>query len=182
MRVLRLAVPAALLALAVPAERAEAQTRVVVESHSGYPAAYRRPPRRYAAPRAVFVNRIVINDRNHDRWWRRHGYRPVKLYYWRGRFYERDRTDVATRTVVVWERGGRFYRAADYRYDRYDRFDRDDDYYKDDRWWYDERSGRYERDDRYDRDRYDRDDRDRNRDREYRDRREYREDRERDRR
>jgi len=185
MRVIRLAVPAALIALSIVGTGAEAQTRVVVESRSGYPAAYRRPPeRRYIAPRVVFVDRVVVRERNSERWWRRHGYRPVKLYYWRGRFYERDLTHVATRTVVVYERGGRYYRPAGYRYDRYDRFDRNDDYYKDDRYWYNDRSGRYERDDRYDdRDgRYDRDDRDRDRDRdrsEYRDRQDYREDRDR---
>ena len=187
MRVIRLAVPAALIALSIGGTSAEAQTRVVVESRSGYPAAYRRPPeRRYIAPRVVFVERVVVRERNAGRWWRRHGYRPVKLYYWRGRFYERDLPRAATRVVVVYERGGRFYRAAEHRYDRYDRFDRDDAYYKDDSYWYNERSGRYERydrDDRYDRDgRYDRDDRDRDRERsEYRDRQEYREDRERDR-
>ena len=184
MRVIRLAVPAALLALTFAGSTADAQTRVVVESRSGYPAAYRRPPeRRYMAPRVVFVNRVVVRERNAERWWRRHGYRPVKLYYWRGRFYERDLPRVATRTVAVYERGGRFYRAATQRYDRYDRFDRDDDYYKDDRYWYNERSGRYERDDRDDRDRNRDRDRDRDRDRsEYRDRQDYREDRDRDRR
>src|SRR5690606_33766951 len=176
MRVIRLALPVALFALPVAIQPVEAQTRVVIGVESGYPAAYRRPPvRRYVAPRIVFVERVPVRGNRHG-WWRNHGYRPVTLYYWRGRFYQHDLSHVATRSVVVYERGGRFYRAADHRYDRYDRFDRDDRYYQDDRYWYNERSRRYERDDRKDEDRY-RDDRDRKDDREYRDRQEYRKDR-----
>ncbi|HEU5050674.1 MAG TPA: hypothetical protein VFU00_10145 [Gemmatimonadales bacterium] len=184
MRVTRLAVAAAIAVAPIFVAPVAAQTRVVVgveSDRSGYPAAYRRPPaRRWHAPRIVYVERIVVrgNDRARDRWWRRHGYRPVKLYYWRGRFYERDIPEVATRLVVVYERGGRYYRDAGYRYDRYDRFQWDDRYYKDDRYWYDDRTGRYERDDRDDRDRYRDEYRDRDRDGDY-DREEYRRDRER---
>jgi hypothetical protein len=73
---------------------------------------YRRP-----VGRRVVVERphVVIVERVHRhrsaRHWSRRGYRPVTLYYWDGRYYDRwlgHRHGV--RTIVVWERHGRYYR------------------------------------------------------------------------
>ncbi len=91
----------------------------------------RRPPVR----RVVVAPRIVVVDRIHDRgrgrrssnWWRKHGYRPVSVYYVNGRYYDRrfDTRD-RVRAVVVYERGGRYYRDWSDRTDREDRQRRDD--------------------------------------------------------
>ncbi len=82
-------------------------------------------------------------------WWKRHGYRPVVVFYRDGRFYDRHhyrrhyRHGKHVRRVVIWERGGRLYRP--WPRDAYRRGDRarqrsirvvdrgyDDDYYDDD--------------------------------------------------
>jgi hypothetical protein len=77
---------------------------------------YRRPYTR----RVIVVERprIVVVERGHRhrpaRHWTRRGYRPVTLYYWDGRYYDRrvgHRHGV--REVVVWERDGRYYHADD---------------------------------------------------------------------
>ena len=108
----------------------------------------------------IVVERVVLERRGKSRgqgWFRRHGYRPVTVYYADGRYYDRwDRRwdsrrygRYSVREVVVYYRNGRYYRDWDDRDGRYyGRHDRD---------------GRYDRDDRYDRDRnYDRyEDRDR---------------------
>ena len=93
----------------------------------------RRPPVRrvVVAPRVILVDRIHDRGRGHrsDKWWRKHGYRPVTVYYARGRFYDRrfDSRD-RVRAVVVYERDGRFYRDWDDRHDRDGRYDRDSGY------------------------------------------------------
>lgn len=87
-------------------------------------AAYRRRPvivRRYPTARPIVVvehyaPRVVVVERLHghrsSRAWARQGYRPVTLYYADGRYYDRwnERWPHADE-VVVYERGGRFYRA-----------------------------------------------------------------------
>lgn len=95
------------------------------------------------APRVVVVER---GHRPHGRahgWYRKHGYRPMTLYYHDGRFFDRvwyDRgyvRDPRFQVVVVYERGGRFYAPSDWRdYDdrSYSTYDRgssryDDEYY-----------------------------------------------------
>ena len=83
----------------------------------------RRPPVRrvVVAPRVIVVERIHHRGRGHRSasWWHKHGYRPVTVYYARGRFYDRrfDSHD-RVRSVVVYERGGRYYRDWDDRLDR----------------------------------------------------------------
>jgi hypothetical protein len=77
---------------------------------------------------------VVHRSRGHD-WYRRHGYRTVRVWYDadRGRYYQHhDRNQAGLRAVVVYERGGRYY--SDDRYEgggrdrRSDRHgDRDDD-------------------------------------------------------
>ena len=66
------------------------------------------------APRVVVVEHVRAH-RGHG-WWKRHGYRPVVVYYdvRRGRFYDRwgrDRRGI--REVIVYERRGRYYTARD---------------------------------------------------------------------
>lgn len=78
----------------------------------------RRFVRHHYPVRAIRVSRLHA-PRGHARgWWKRHGYRPVTLYVYAGRFYDRaafdrlTRRGLAFRRVVVWERGGRFYHDA----------------------------------------------------------------------
>jgi len=99
---------------------------------------YRRPPVRRMvvveqAPRIIVVEGAQYRGRAE---WRRFGYRPVTLYYVDGRYFDRSFNRPGLRQVVVYERGGRYFRD----------WDQDDRYHRD----------RYDRD-RYDRDRYDRD-------------------------
>jgi len=89
-------------------------------------------------PRHLRVHRIHVPRGRAHGWWKRHGYRPVTVYYGAGRFYDRydyrylQRRGLRFRSVVVWERGGRHYRAATRRHDaRYrdarNRYDNDYD-------------------------------------------------------
>jgi hypothetical protein len=80
-------------------------------ARDGY-STYRRPVTR----RVIVVERprLVVVDRVHRhrpaRHWTRRGYRPLVVYYWDGRYYDRwvgHRHGV--REVVVWERDGRYY-------------------------------------------------------------------------
>jgi hypothetical protein len=105
----------------------------------------RAPARRVVAPRVIVVDRIHERGRGvrSAKWWRKHGYRPMQVYYSDGRYYDRrfdSRSSV--RVVVVYERDGRYYRDWD------DRYDRNDGYYRDD---HRDRDDGYYRDDRYDR-------------------------------
>jgi hypothetical protein len=83
---------------------------------------YRRPPVR----RVVVVQpapRIIVVERARYRgWseWSRFGYRPVTLYYVDGRYFDRWSNRAGVRQVVVYERGGRYFRECE-RDDRYDR-------------------------------------------------------------
>lgn len=134
MRALRLAFPAALMALApVVSTEAAAQTRVVIESGRPSPVYSRRPVRRVAPrPRIIVVERVVLERHGRGRghtWFRRHGYRPVTLYYVNGRYLDRRVDRRGVREVVVYERNGRYYRDWDDRDRdgrRYEDRDRDD--------------------------------------------------------
>ena len=125
---------AGILSAAVPLHAQRVEAGVVVRSgpvaghvviRDGY-STYRRP----TARRVVVVERprIVVVERVHRhrpaKHWARRGYRPLTLYYWDGRYYDRwagHRHGV--RTIVVWERDGRYYHDCDE--DRH--WDRDDD-------------------------------------------------------
>jgi hypothetical protein len=82
-------------------------------SRDGY-STYHRP---YA--RRVYVverPRIVVIERVHGhrsaKHWARRGYRPITVYYWDGRYYDRwVGHGQGVREVVVWERDGRYYHA-----------------------------------------------------------------------
>jgi hypothetical protein len=89
---------------------------------------YRRPPVRRVvvyerAPRVIVVERTRYHRRAE---WTRFGYRPVTLYYIDGRYFDRSFNRAGMREVVVYERGGRYYRECDEdeRYDR-DRHERE---------------------------------------------------------
>jgi len=80
---------------------------------NGY-STYRRPVVVYrrAPARVVVVERVA--QRRHVRHWRKHGYRPVTVWYRDGRYYDRQvRGGPGMREVVVYERGGRFYHDCD---------------------------------------------------------------------
>lgn len=102
---------------------------VVGDGYSTYhraPVVYRRPPVRRVVVVERPAPRIVVVERAHRyrsaSFWRRHGFRPVVLYYIDGRYYDRPVWRGAyAREVIVYERDGRFYR------------DWDDDRYADDR-------------------------------------------------
>jgi len=88
---------------------------------------YRRPPVRrvvVVAPRVIVVERTRYDRRAE---WTRFGYRPVYLYYVDGRYFDRAFNRAGVRQVVVYERGGRYYRGCDEDelYDRDERYDRD---------------------------------------------------------
>lgn len=88
---------------------------------------YRRPVVVYrrAPARVIVVERMHHRRHRHEYQWRRHGYRPVTLYYAGGRYYDRYvRGGPAVREIVVYERDGRFYRECDDDHDRNDRDDR----------------------------------------------------------
>ncbi len=115
---------AGLVTTAVPLHAQRVQADVMVRSgpvaghvviRDGY-STYRRP----TARRVVVVERprIVVVERVHRhrpaKHWSRRGYRPLTLYHWDGRYYDRrvaHRSGV--RTIVVWERDGRYYRDCD---------------------------------------------------------------------
>lgn len=128
---------AVLVTAAAPVHAQRVEAGVVVRSgpvaghvvlRDGY-STYRRP----TARRVVVVERprVVVVERARGHWshkhWTRRGYRPVTVYYWDGRYYDRPighRHGV--HTIVVWERDGRFYRDYDRHYDRdcdHDRWD-----------------------------------------------------------
>ncbi|NNG16178.1 MAG: hypothetical protein HKM89_06815 [Gemmatimonadales bacterium] len=100
------------------------------------------------APRHLRVHRIHVPRGRAHGWWKRHGYRPMKVYYHAGRFYHRHdfrylkRRGLRLRPVVVWQRGGRLYRPVRgiRRADRHRRAGfRDDRYeYDDDRYEFDD--------------------------------------------
>jgi hypothetical protein len=73
---------------------------------------YRRPVTRRVyvvdRPRMVVVERV--HGHRSARHWARRGYRPVTVYHWDGRYYDRwAGYRYGARGVVVWERDGRYY-------------------------------------------------------------------------
>jgi hypothetical protein len=79
------------------------------------------------APRVIVIER-VHRHRGH---WKRHGFRPVTVYYVNGRYYDRWYGNPrGVRRVVVYERHGKYYEECDrdHHHGRYDhgRHDWDD--------------------------------------------------------
>jgi hypothetical protein len=77
------------------------------------------------APQVVFVERGHGRHGKSARWYERHGYRPVTLFYSQGRYFTLIYADRGYRRggyfvpVTVWQRGGRFYLPAEASPDRY---------------------------------------------------------------
>jgi hypothetical protein len=162
MRSLHLFAPLALGALAVAAvvpATAEAQTRVIIEHgrNDGPDYRTRRPVRREVAPRIIHVQRVWFGDarRVSDRWWVRHGFRPVTVYIHGNRIYDRWHARRGLREMTVWYRDGSYYRDWSMRGDRKDRIQVERWEREHDRWHRDRDDDRYDRNDRYDRDRDD---------------------------
>ena len=62
------------------------------------------------APRVIVIER-VHRHRGH---WKRHGFRPMTVYYVNGRYYDRWYGNPrGVRRVVVYERHGRYYEECD---------------------------------------------------------------------
>ena len=80
----------------------------VVDGYSTY------RPRRvvyHEAPHLIVIERAHHGQVKH---WKRHGYRPMTVYYVNGRYYDRWYGPTrGLRRVVVYERGGRYYEACD---------------------------------------------------------------------
>ncbi len=75
--------------------------------------------------RPVYHEVVVVHRPRGQGWYRRHGYRPVRIWYDydHRRYYDgHDRNQQGLRAVVVYERSGRYYSdGRDAGYDRYDR-------------------------------------------------------------
>lgn len=131
-------VAALALALALPlATSVQAQTiggHVVVRSGPVSAAVVFGPRPVYYPERQVYGPQVVVIGSpyyGHDYWWHR-GYRQVTVYYDADRdcYYDNADPRFGFRPVVVYQRGGRFFREAEFRRDdrRYDgRDDRRDD-------------------------------------------------------
>jgi hypothetical protein len=116
---------AGLVLTAAPLHAQRVRADVVVRSgpvaghvviDDGY-STYRRPVARRVVvverPRIVVVERV--HRHRHAKHWSRRGYRPVTLYYWEGRYYDRPvghRHGV--RRVIVWERHDRYYHDGEF--------------------------------------------------------------------
>lgn len=82
---------------------------VVADGYSTY---RRRAVYRPAPARVVVVERV--HRHRHPRHWKRHGFRPVTLYYVHGRYYDRwAGQGPGVREVIVYERDGRYYHECD---------------------------------------------------------------------
>ena len=113
---------------AVPlhAQRVEAEVVVHGGPVAGHGIVRDRDDHRYSTYRRPNVRRVFVADRPRlvvvervhrhrpAKHWSRRGYRPIVVYYWDGRYYDRwigHRHGV--REVVVWEREGRYYHDDD---------------------------------------------------------------------
>lgn len=100
--------------------------RVVIAD--GY-SAYRRPAvnSRRVPARVIIVEQVHVRRHRDEHQWRRHGFRPVMLYVANGRYYDRRVSGwPAMRSVLVFERNGRFYQECEERHG-HDRRDHDRD-------------------------------------------------------
>jgi hypothetical protein len=108
-----------LLLIAAPMQAQQVSADVVIRGGpvaghvgvgNGY-STYRRPVERRVVVVGRYAPRVVVVERVHRhqqaRYWSRHGFRPVTLYYLNGRYY--DRRVGRAREVVVYHRGGRYY-------------------------------------------------------------------------
>ena len=77
------------------------------------------------APQVVYIERAHGRNGKSARWYQKHGYRPVTLFYSQGRYFTQVflargyRVGPQFIAVTAWERHGRFYLAAGGQPDRY---------------------------------------------------------------
>jgi hypothetical protein len=125
-----------LVLIASPMQGQQVSADVVVRSGpvaghvvvgDGY-STYRRRVVYREAPRIIVIERV--HRHRHDGHWKRHGYRPVSVFYANGRYYDQWHGHPrGVRRVVVYERGGRYYEACDRDHrDKRKYRDRDDDH------------------------------------------------------
>jgi hypothetical protein len=94
----------------------------------GYSTYRRRAVYHREAPRVIVIERV--HRHRHAGYWKRHGFRPVTIYYTNGRYYDRWYGHPrGARRVAVYERGGRYYEVCER--DHRHRDDREDDRYDD---------------------------------------------------
>jgi len=121
--------------------------RIVVGHPYGYgPHVFAVGPRYHRHSRPGYRHVTVYRVHRGHGWFRRHGYRPIRLWYDPAAdfYYERAHRRGGLREIVIYERGGRYYRDGwrndDRRgdrgpshgrgdRDRVDGWDRDDDDY-----------------------------------------------------
>jgi hypothetical protein len=89
------------LAFATGCSSSRSQDRVVVTPP---PRAARREPVR----EVIVVERTRVPRGHAYGWWKQHGYREVTVYYDGSRYYGR-RHDSGLRTVIVYQREGKYY-------------------------------------------------------------------------
>jgi hypothetical protein len=75
---------------------------------------YRRPVTYRPVPaRIVVVERVYVRHPGLAHRWERRGYHRMVLFYWDGRYYDRDLRRPGVREVVVYERSGRYLQECD---------------------------------------------------------------------
>ena len=123
----------AVLALGLIASPAGAQTtvqgRVVVQSGpvGSHPVTRQRTRVIVPERHVIIVQRVHVPRR----WWKKHSYRAVTVYYDGDRYYLRRLARPNLRAVIVYERGGRYF-IGDDRWKREHRnYDHHDDRYRD---------------------------------------------------
>jgi hypothetical protein len=57
----------------------------------------------------IVVQRVHAPHRHGHRWWKKHGYRTVTVYYDGNRYYMRRVARPGIRAVIVYEMKGRYY-------------------------------------------------------------------------
>jgi hypothetical protein len=80
-----------------------------VEVRSPHPVVVRREPVR----EVIVVERTHVPKGNAHGWWKKHGYREVTVYYDGTRYYSRRLEATGFRAVIVYQREGKYYLAAD---------------------------------------------------------------------
>ena len=106
------------LALGLAAVPARAQTTVqggvVVQSGpvTGHVEVNSPPPvvvRHEPASEVIIVERTHVPHGKAHGWWKEHGFRDVTVYYDGTRYYGRRIERKGVRSVIVYERGGKYY-------------------------------------------------------------------------
>ena len=101
-------IPLLLLLAAVPA-RAQTTVDGSVVIHSGPGNDEVAPPARETMREVIVVERTRVPRGKAHGWWKKHGYRPVTLYYDGSRYYGRRLARPGIRAVIVYQRGAQYF-------------------------------------------------------------------------